>query len=104
MKSNADKVKSRLRKIFQNLVVLNNEHKVAVLLTYQSKSGQLVFGPENVKEKMKSSFNCPCVCTCEENQMTWEKAFTDANLDLIRGNQLMDIDPVGMFLISYLLL
>jgi hypothetical protein len=61
MKSNNDKINSCWKKILENLVRLNNEHKIAILLTYHSKSGQLIFGPNNVKEKMKTSYNCKSV-------------------------------------------
>ena len=46
-------IKSCFKKIFEAMVTLNNEHKIVVLMTYQSKTGQLVFGSNHVKQKMK---------------------------------------------------
>lgn len=96
MRSNAEKINCLWKKIFESLVLLNNDHKIAVLLTYHSKSGQLIFGPNHVKAKMKSSLDCSCPCSCDEDGYTWEKAFMEDNLDLIHGMQQMNLDPSGM--------
>ena len=95
MKSNADKVKSCFKKIFEGIVALNNEHKIAVLLTYQSKTGQLVFGSKHVKQKMRQAFDCTCECVCEGEVKTWEGAFKDDNMELIQGTQLMEVGGDG---------
>ena len=65
MKSNSNKEDAIWQKIFENIIVLNNEYKTAVLLTYFSKSGQVFFGPSNVTCKMRKSYNCTCNCTCD---------------------------------------
>ena len=97
MKSNTDKINSLWKKIFENLVRLNNEHKIAILLSYHSKSGQLIFGPDNIKQKMKTAYNCSCPCSCTVDGITWEKAFMEDNLDLIHGvQQNMQLDPLGV--------
>ena len=96
MKSNAEKINSCWKNFFESLVRLNNDHKIAVLLTYHSKSGQLVFGPNHVKTKMKSSLNCSCPCSCDVDGISWEKSFLEDNVDLIHGMQQMDLDPSGM--------
>ena len=96
-RSAGDKKKTCWKKIFENIIILNNEFKTAILLTYYSKSGQLFFGPLNVKDKMKKSYNCQCQCTCQEDteNMSWEKAFVEDNIDLINGGQEMEMDPLG---------
>ena len=94
MKSNAEKMNSCWKNFFESLVRLNNDHKIAVLLTYHSKSGQLVFGPNHVKTKMKSSLNCPCPWSCNLDGIFWDKSFLEDNVDLIHGMQQMD--PSGM--------
>jgi hypothetical protein len=94
-RSAGDKKKTCWKKIFENIVTLNNEYKTAILLTYYSKSGQLFFGPSNVKDKMKKSYNCRCPCACQEDNMSWEKAFIEDNIDLINGGQEMEMDPLG---------
>ena len=84
MKSKSNKEDAVWQKIFENIIVLNNEYKTAVLLTYFSKSGQLFFGPSNVTCKMKTPYNCTCNCTCEvDNGVCWEEAFFTDNRDLI---------------------
>ena len=105
MKSAADKIKTCWKKIFENIITLNNEYKTAILLTYYSKSGQLFFGPSHVKDKMKKTYNCRCPCTCDEDDISWEKAFIKDNLDLINGVQEMENDPLGNEdLYSYILI
>ena len=73
------------------MVALNNDHKIAVLMTYQSKTGQLVFGSKHVKQKMKQAYDCPCDCVCEGESKTWERAFKDDNLELLQGVQVMEV-------------
>ena len=78
-----------------NLVI--SEHKLAIFLTYESKSGQLFFGPRNVKEKIKKSYHSNCQCKSDaQNDESWEHAFNEDNLALIAGSHEMDL--TGMIL------
>ena len=96
MKSKSNKEDAIWQKIFENIIVLSNEYKTAVLLTYFSKSGQVFFGPSNVTCKMRKSYNCTCNCTCEvDNDVSWEAVIFTFNRELISGSQIMEIDLTG---------
>ena len=60
-----------------------------------SKTGQLVFGSKHVKQKMKQAFDCTCDCVCEGEVKTWEGAFKDDNMELIKGTQVMEVGGDG---------
>ena len=100
MKSNAEKMNSCWKKFFESLVRLNNDHKIAVLLTYHSKSGQLVFGPNHVKTKMKSSLNCSCPCSCDVYGIFWDKSF---NVELVKLMKFLNIS-ISYFIFSHVFL
>ena len=86
------KIKSCFKKIFEAMVTLNNEHKIAVLMTYQSKTGQLVFGSNHVKQKIKQAYGLHiCDCVCDGESTTWERAFKDDNMELLQGVQVMEV-------------
>ena len=96
MKSKSNKEDAVWQKIFENIIVLSNEYKTAVLLTYFSKSGQVFFEPSNVTCKMRKSCNLTCNCTCKvDNDVSWEEAFFTDNRELISGSQIMEIDRTG---------
>ena len=98
MKSLIEKRKDCWKRIFENIVTLNNEHRIAVLLTYFSKSSQLFFGPRNVKEKMRKSYTCTCTCSCSaSDDGSWEGAFYEDNKELISGSQKMAVAPGMLF-------
>ena len=89
VKGLASKENSQWKKVFETLAKINNDHSIAVLLTYHSKAGQVFFGTENVKTKMKKSFNCTCECNCSaQDNEPWESAFFEDNSDLIGGSPL----------------
>ena len=84
------------KKIFERLVQFNTEYKHALIFSYQSKSEQVFFGTRNAKEKLKRTFICSCPCTCQpENNQSWNQVFYDDNLDAIREEHLLDVDPHG---------
>ena len=49
VKGLASKENSQWKKVFETLAKINNDHSIAVLLTYHSKAGQVFFGTQNVK-------------------------------------------------------